>query len=194
VAKKQDRRVRRTQQSLRKALFELIQEKGFEALSVQEIIDRANVGRATFYSHFDSKLDLLVSGFEDLRTALKARQLEALVPGRAVDDRVLAFSHEMFAHADQHRELFSAMVGKQSGAVVQQQIRKLLVDLVRDDVRGLPAGASHGTIPSEARVQFVAGGFFGLLMWWLRGSRRLSVQEVDGLFRRLALGALTGTP
>jgi hypothetical protein len=64
----------------------------------------------------------------------------ALVPGRAVDDRVLAFSHEMFAHADQHCELFSAMVGKQSGAVVQQQIRKLLVDLVRDDVRGLAAG------------------------------------------------------
>ncbi len=49
----------RTQQLLRGALFSLIQERGFEALSVQDIIDRANVGRATFYSHFDNKQDLL---------------------------------------------------------------------------------------------------------------------------------------
>ena len=37
----------------------LVQEKGFESVTVQEIIDRANVGRATFYSHFDSKDDLI---------------------------------------------------------------------------------------------------------------------------------------
>jgi len=59
MAKKADRRIERTQQLLRGALFSLIQERGFEALSVQDIIDRANVGRATFYSHFDNKQDLL---------------------------------------------------------------------------------------------------------------------------------------
>jgi AcrR family transcriptional regulator len=56
------------------ALMALIQEKGFEALSVQDIIDRANVGRATFYAHFDSKEDLLASGIENLRESLKERQ------------------------------------------------------------------------------------------------------------------------
>jgi AcrR family transcriptional regulator len=55
VRRKEDRRVRRTQRLLREALLALIQEKGFEALSVQEIIDRTNVGRATFYAHFDNK-------------------------------------------------------------------------------------------------------------------------------------------
>jgi len=56
-AMKNDRRVERTQQLLRAALLSLIEEKGFEALTVQDIIDRANVGRATFYSHFDNKED-----------------------------------------------------------------------------------------------------------------------------------------
>jgi AcrR family transcriptional regulator len=190
MAKKQDRRVQRTQQSVRRALFELIQEKGFEALSVQDIIDRANVGRATFYTHFQSKDDLLFSGFEDLRASLKERQRLALGQGRGVDERVLAFSHEMFAHANEHRALFRAMVGKRSGAAVQRMIYNLLLDLVRDDVKSLASYEETTSLPTEALVQFVAGSFFGLLMWWLNGKMQLSVEEVNRLFRRLALAAL----
>jgi AcrR family transcriptional regulator len=194
MAKKQDRRVQRTQQSVRRALFELIQERGFESLSVQDIIDRANVGRATFYAHFQSKDDLLLSGFEDLRASLKARQRLALVQGRGVDDRALAFSHEMFAHADEHRALFRAMVGRRSGAVVQRMIHNLLLDLVRDDVKALASHEDTTSVPTEALVQFVAGSFFGLLIWWLNGKMRLSVEEVNSLFRRLALAALKAGP
>ena len=62
---KVDRRVQRTQRLLRTARVSLIEEKGFEALTVQDIIDRANVGRATFYAHFN----LLVSG--NLRSRFK---------------------------------------------------------------------------------------------------------------------------
>ena len=193
MTKKQDRRVQRTQQSVRRALFELIQEKGFEAISVQDIIDRANVGRATFYTHFQSKDDLLLSGFEDLRASLKERQRLALVQGRG-DGRVLAFSHEMFAHADEHRSLFRAMVGKRSGAAVQRMIHTLLLDLVRDDVKALASHEETTSVPTEALVQFVAGSFFGLLMWWLNGKMRLSVEEINSLFRRLALAALKAGP
>jgi AcrR family transcriptional regulator len=189
VAKK-DRRVERTHQLLRRALFQLIQEKGFEGLSVQDIIDRANVGRATFYTHFDNKEDLLVSGFEDLRGELRERQREALSRGRGLNERALAFSQEMFSHADEHRALFRAMVGRKSGAVVQRMIHRLLVDLVREEVKAFASAKDAKSVPAEAKVQFLAGGFFGLLMWWLDGPRSLSVEEVNLLFRRLALAAL----
>src|SRR5262245_58497391 len=98
-----DRRIQRTQQLLRAALMSLIQEKGFEALSVQEIIDRANVGRATFYAHFDSKEDLLASGIEGLRASLRERQRQALSSAATADERLFAFSRELFTHADEHR-------------------------------------------------------------------------------------------
>src|SRR5262245_63624677 len=111
-----DRRVQRTQQLLRSALMGLIQEKGFEALSVQDIIDRANVGRATFYAHFDSKEDLLASGIEELSASLRERQRQALATATRPDDRLFAFSHELFVHANEHRLVFRAMVGKRSGA------------------------------------------------------------------------------
>jgi AcrR family transcriptional regulator len=145
-----DRRVERTQQLIRQALLSLIQEKGFEALTVQEIIDRANVGRATFYAHFDNKDDLLVSGFEELRASLKARQRDAFARGRTTEERVFAFSEEMFAHANEYRDVFRAMVGKKSGATVRRMLHKLLVDLVRDDVKGTVARTDSNAVPTES--------------------------------------------
>jgi AcrR family transcriptional regulator len=190
VAKKEDRRVQRTQQLLREALVALIQEKGYEALSVQEIIDRANVGRATFYAHFDNKDDLLASGFEELRASLKERQREALSLGRDVDERVFAFSHEMITHVNDYRDVFRAMVGKRSGAMAQQLVHKLLVDLVRDDVKATFPGGRANPVPTEALVQFIAGALFGLLIWWLNEKKGPSVEDLNALFRRIAIPTL----
>lgn len=170
-------------------MLALVQEKGFEDLSVQEIIDRANIGRATFYAHFDSKDDLLVSGFEDLRASLRQRQREALSRSSSLEERVFAFSHELFAHANDHRSVFRAMVGKRSGAAVQHVMRRLIVDLVREDVKAASRTTGHA-IPTEALVQFIAGALFGLLMWWMDGEMTLSVAKVNDLFRRLAIPGL----
>ena len=190
MAKKEDRRVQRTQQQLRGALISLIREKGFEELTVQDIIDRANVGRATFYAHFDNKDDLLVSGLEELRASLKDRQRVALARRATVDQKLFAFSHEIFAHTNEHRDLFRAMAGKESGAIIQRLWHKILVDLVRQDVKAILPRDDDTSIPAEALVQFLVGALFGLLMWWLDGKMRLSVEEVNELFRRLAIPAV----
>jgi AcrR family transcriptional regulator len=184
-----DRRVQRTRQLLRTALMSLIQEKGFESSSVQDIIDRANVGRATFYAHFDSKEDLLASGIEELRASLRERQHQALSSTTA-DDRLFAFSCELFVHADAHRTVFRAMVGKRSGAFVQQLLHKMLVDLVREELKLMSPASRATETPAEAMAQFIGGGLFGLLIWWANGKMRMPVKEVDAVFRRLAIPAV----
>jgi AcrR family transcriptional regulator len=188
--KRVDRRVQRTQQLLHGALMSLIQEKGFEALTVQDVIDRANVGRATFYAHFDSKEDLLASGIEGLRASLKERQRQALAAGPRNDTHLFAFSRELFTHANEHRTVFRAMVGKRSGAVVQQLLQKMLVDLVRDEVKQVVPVADASGTPVEAVAQFIGGGLFGLLLWWGNGKMRMPVEEVDAAFRQLAIPSL----
>ena len=189
MAKREDRRVQRTQHLLREALFSLIREKGFESLSVQDIIDRANVGRATFYAHFDNKEDLLLSGFEALRASLRERQREALSHGNKLEKLAFAFSHDMLVHVDEHRHLFRAMAGKRSGATVQSVLRKLVIDLVRDDLKMMVERDGRHSVVTDAVVEFIAGGLFGMLMWWLNGKARLSVEELDTLFRRFAIPA-----
>ncbi len=192
AAQAADRRVQRTQQLLQGALMALIQEKGYEALTVQDIIDRANVGRATFYAHFDNKEDLLVSRLDGLRASLQARQRHARQHGSRHEDRMFAYSRDIFVHVDEHRTVFRSMVGKRSGAIIQHLFHKMLVDLVREDVKAVaPAkAAATGGLPHEAVAQLIAGGLFGLVLWWVDGPARLSVEDVDALFRRLAVPAL----
>jgi AcrR family transcriptional regulator len=190
VTRKKDRRVARTQQLILEALRSLLHEQAFDTLTVQQIIDRANVGRATFYAHFDNKHDLLASGFEDLRASLRTRQREALSRRGSVEERVFAFSQELFAHVNEYREVFGRMVGKRSGATVQRLLHRILVDMVREDVNATIARSGRSAAQIEALVQFIAGGLFGLLGWWLNLKTPLSVAEVNALFRTLATPAL----
>jgi AcrR family transcriptional regulator len=190
VARRKDRRVERTQQLIQRAFRSLLEEKGFEALTVQQIIDRANVGRATFYAHYENKDELFASGFEELRASLKALQRKPLLREGSVEERVFAFSHEMFAHANEYRAVFRAMIGKQSGTVVQRVLHKLLVELVREEVKAMTVRRETSALLADAVAQYIAGGLFGSLIWWLDGKPQLSVAEVDALFRKLAIPAL----
>src|SRR5215471_19459582 len=74
MEKTPDRRVQRTRRLLHKALMSCILEKKYESITVQEILDRADVGRSTFYTHFRDKDELLVSGFGEVQRLLKSAQ------------------------------------------------------------------------------------------------------------------------
>ena len=190
MAARTDRRVERTRQLIRAAFRSLLEEKSFETLTVQEIIDRANIGRATFYAHFDSKDDLFASGFDELRASLRARQRAALSHGGDLGERLFGFSQELFAHANEYRQVFGTMIGSQSGVVVQRLLQKLLVDLVRDDVKAACERGAPSAVTIDAVARFIAGGLFALLVWWLNAKTRLSAAEVNALFRRIAMPAL----
>src|SRR5260370_5781387 len=97
-----DRRVARTRASLQHALMSLVRKKGYDAITVADICETANVRRSTFYGHYASKDDLKRSGLEHLRRALFEHQGNALTTSDHVGDRRLAFSLPMFEHAREH--------------------------------------------------------------------------------------------
>ena len=177
-----DRRIQRTRKLLQDALISVVVEKGYDATTVQDIIDRANVGRATFYAHFADKATLFHSRLEDLRSFITEQQRRA--PAR------LGFSLVILEHAGSNLPVWRAIAGRESGAFALQRIQRLIADLAEID---LTTHAFKGTAEQrELAVQYVAGAFMAVLTWWLDRGARLAPVDVDAVFRRLVLRGLEG--
>jgi AcrR family transcriptional regulator len=171
-----DRRVARTRALLRRAHFEMIVEKGYDAVTVEDICRAADVGRSTFYAHFTGKDDLHRSGLATLRVQLLDHQA---AHGVGADGGQLAFSRLMFEHARDHLDLYRALVGSRGGGAALDSIRQILCEVVR---RGLPATPA----PPELAVQFIVGAYLAVMTWWLDAGLPIPPAEVDAHFQRLA--------
>src|SRR5258708_13652931 len=125
-----DRRSARTKATLQHALMSLIRKKRYEAISIKEICEAANVGRSTFYAHYTSKDHLKRSGLENLRKVLVHNQREALTAG-AAPNRRFGFSLPLFQHAGDHLPLYRALLGGQAASVALRQLRGILIRVVR---------------------------------------------------------------
>jgi AcrR family transcriptional regulator len=180
-----DRRIARTRAMLQKAHISLILEKGYEATTVEDICEAADVGRSTFYAHYTSKDDLRRSGLEHLRKELVDRQKEALAAPGDIRDRSLAFSLAMFEHAHDHIDLYRALVGGRGGTLALGTIRQILSDLVRNELAA-SADKKPMDVSRELVVQYVVGAFMAVMTWWLDGGAKLPPQRIDAMFRRLS--------
>jgi AcrR family transcriptional regulator len=181
-----DRRIHRTRALLQQALNSLIPKKGYEAITIKDICEAANVGRSTFYSHYTSKDALKRSGFEPLRKLLTERQRSAQRLAREDGGRSWAFSLPMFEHARDHKDHYRAMVGSRGGTVSLATIRKILSELVRDELTSPVAKPSADSIPREMIIQYVVGAYMAVMTWWLDGGAKLPPERMDAIFRRLA--------
>ena len=176
-----DRRIVRTRRALQHAFLQLTLEKGYDAVSIQDICAAADVGRSTFYQHFTGKDDLKRSGLDHLRRALedhRRQRADAGAPRTAID-----FSRPMFEHARGHLHIYRALAGSSGGGVALDTIRDILADQLKDDPM-VKAVASPDE--RELRLQFLLGAFMSVLVWWLDGGATMEVGEVDRLFRRAA--------
>jgi AcrR family transcriptional regulator len=178
-----DRRSLRTRNALREALIQLIAERGWDDIAVQDLCERANIGRSTFYSHFPNKGALLVGGLEDLRMELVRQAAQRAGTDRAgpANSPRLRFALGLIQHAHEQRKVFRSLIGRRSGHVVQQHFREMVIRLVTDE---LPA--STGKLPRAAAARWIAGAFVELLAWWVEQRSPMSPVELAALFDQLS--------
>ncbi|MEU8193460.1 TetR/AcrR family transcriptional regulator [Microbispora amethystogenes] len=189
-----DRRVRRTRKAVQQALIELVLEKGYEAVTVTDLINRADVGRSTFYAHFTDKQDVLFSNLDELSGLLR------LAPA-AAPDTLFAFSLPMFEHLHEQRRLARALLGRRGGSAVLARGEQILATVVRDEL--LAALPPRSTPPPslDLLVTCVVGAFMALLRKWADGEITATPTEMDAAFRAVvtpgvetALAAGPGRP
>jgi AcrR family transcriptional regulator len=187
-----DRRIQKTQNLLHEALASLIREKPYDSIVVKEILDRANVGRSTFYTHFRDKDDLLVSGIHDMLQSVHATEVPS--SGKKYE-RLIRFSFPIFEHIHQHRHTGAAKMGTKGRAVLHEHLQQVLSELIADDVKKIfqARRKTADQIPSDLFVQYVASTFILVLNWWVENNSPLSPREVNDLFRALILPTLAVT-
>lgn len=179
-----DRRSLRTRDALRGALVDLIAERGWDDISVQDVCDHANIGRSTFYAHYTGKDALLVGGLEDLQAELQ-RQARARTAKAAAGANAVAgfgFVLGLIEHAHDQRKIFRGLIGRRSGYVVQQRFREMVMRLVQDELPQLAPGG----LPREAVARWLSAAFVELLSWWVEQPMPMPTTELEALFIELA--------
>lgn len=169
-------RVRRMQKLLREALIELIEERGFEALTIGELTERAMVSRAAFYRHYQDKYDLVEQIFEEAMSALL----------NAVGDLGREHPAEVwvtfFEHIAQYERLYGALLGRKGSPWFVRKMRMSLTELIKERGR-LPHGSRAGAGPVHAFSDtfvpdLVSALFVEAITWWLEHGRPYTPREM----------------
>ena len=192
TVRKPDRRVQKTQAALYEALMSLVKSNGYDAVTVQDILERANVGRSTFYAHYPDKDSLLVSGIQRLEAELSELHPVGAGARGSSAESVVAFSLAMMEHAAGFREVYRGLMGGPGGSIARRHIQDMVGKLMKTRL-----DAVHARLPARTRrvpvpllVQSLSGVFMSTMEWWFDQRASTPPEEVNGHFRALVLPVL----
>jgi AcrR family transcriptional regulator len=151
-----DRRVLKTKTALRDAMLALMVHKGWDEITIQAICEQANVGRSTFYIHYQSKEELLAQGLDDLRDMLIAQSSDTEGPD-------FPFLRGLLDHMAQQREVFKAAIGRRSGHGVVRRFKEMVLQLVEAEINR----QRHPAVNKPWVARFVSGAIVETMVWWV---------------------------
>jgi AcrR family transcriptional regulator len=178
-----ERRRQRTREQLKQAAMELLLEKGYDAISVQDITDRADLGRGTFYIHFKGKEDVVWAVIQD---GIEATAREAYQQfGGAVPPQAEYYGYvNIFRHADQHRDLYRIMLGSQGSALLTGRVHDYMAADFLRDMQQVKQLYSDLELPREVLAQIVAGAVIRLVLWWLETPNEYTPAQMGAMLYR----------
>jgi AcrR family transcriptional regulator len=192
---KLDRRIVRTRQSLRTALMDLVKEKPYDGISVEEVTARADVSRATFYLHYKDKDDLLLDQFYEM--AMERVQMFAELPASFwvsavgasdTDEQSGLLLVKIFEIAEQNASLYRILLRGGSARRLVDGIReittraftKFLNVKFQSELQTL-----QPAVPVDLLAAYFSGALLSTIGWWLDQEPRMSAEEITRLFNRL---------
>ncbi len=179
---KADRRSQRTRRLVSSALAELLLEKPYDAILVQDILDRAGIGRTTFYAHYFDKEDVLGSMIEQMLEPL-TQQLAYTEAGQRIVP-----SLELFQHIYQHQPQQLQMVMRgHAGEHLWKAMQTELCRTIEPALAPLWATKRSPPIPLSVLSQYLADTFLTLLKWWLSADMSYPPEQMENIFQQLAL-------
>lgn len=181
---KPDRRIQRTRKLLRDSLTELIMEKDYDKITVQDIIDRADIGRSTFYTHFLDKDDLLIGEMSVFRIDVADHfEMES-------SDVSPVSALKIFEHVEEHYDLYRAMIGTNGIELATKMARKKMSEHLGERVKQLTDMGHPLPLPAPIIIQYLTGAISGLITWWLDSKMPYTPEEMDAMYQKLVMKGL----
>ncbi|MCL5042120.1 MAG: TetR/AcrR family transcriptional regulator [Gammaproteobacteria bacterium] len=173
------RRTQRTHELLLDTMYQLVLEKDYREITVQDLLDRSGVARSTFYAHFRDKEDLLVAGYEYIGLP-RTRVCDISGHPRVVLD----ISAWLFAATERHAALTTSLFSGASREIVLAHLENILVIQVREHFRKQEI-YTQGDLRSELAVRSFVGALLASWQWWIRHDYPCSAQEATEAFDSL---------
>ena len=168
-----DLRVRRTRTLLREALVELVEERGFDHVTVGELTTRAMISRAAFYRNYRDKYQLVEQIFDEAMAEMAVDD-----DGRSPGERWAGF----LRHVESYRRLYGALLGRKGSPWFADRMRAALAELA---TAHLPDQAPDGLVPGV-----LAAVFMQSIVWWLEHGRPGTPEQLAEQSARLIAGVL----
>jgi len=184
MARRMDRRVQRTRKLLRESMMALILEEGYDAISIQDITDKANLGRATFYLHFKDKDELLrdVMGqfmFEFLDNVPQFSQHQ----WRLEDHKAVV---KLFDFAAEHYDLYRILIMGSGGITASRQMHQTIAENIKACIqKEIEELGAEPVIPPDFIANYFAGSLLATIYWWLDQDLPYSVEEMADMFQKI---------
>jgi AcrR family transcriptional regulator len=175
-----DRRVLRTRRLLKGALIELANEKTFEEITIRDVTDRADIGYATFFRHYDGVGDLMLEIFTTI-----IEELEAL-PDRHGERYFEEEGYLLFEHVSKNSALYRSILESHS---FSRQLRHHVKKMVQGHLDDHAHQITSSTISIEVAAQHMVSSLLGLIDWWLSEKQPYSINRMGVIYDQLIIGA-----
>jgi len=173
------RRRQQTHKLLIQTTLQLVLERGYDAITIQDITDQADLGRGTFYLHFTDKEDVVWTAFRELFEEFE-RDAHQRYDRRMPQVEYYGLLN-IFRHAAVHRDLYRVIFGRQGSAMLSARAQDFLASAFLYDIRTAPPPPDVDFhIPEEIEAQIVTGIITRLLFWWLETPHNYSPEQVAG--------------
>lgn len=186
---KTDRRVQRTRELLQKALVELISECEYNVITIQDIVDRANVGRTTFYLHYNSKDDLFMSCHESIIGKFHFGPRHPLSREELLAPEAPVGMASAYQHLEEGRAQLYPIFQGRDGSLILRHIRDQSAQEIETNLR-TAFGETNGAIPFNVLANYLAGAQIALVQWWLEKRRPYTPENLAQTFHRLQRAAI----
>jgi AcrR family transcriptional regulator len=183
-----ERRRQQTRKQLIETTLALVLEKGYDTITIQDITDRADLGRGTFYIHFKDKADVVWAAIQDMMREMEQEGHRQFDPGMPQVEYYAL--RTIFRHAGNNRDLYRVVFGGQGSAMLADRVQDLLAKILLHDILRAPDGTRHEfDVPPEMLAQMLTGLITRILFWWLESPKKYSAEEMaaytyEVLYRR----------